>query len=124
MNYFNAAYLDFLNGPSYFFDGMSNVASAMFLVRDFVAVCLNNTDGERFILDRMAALVFSFSNPWTAAIRFAYEIFWNGDVIYSDINLAVTAWENDNFYEFGKLIGQVCSYLVPIVRSEPAPLNS
>jgi hypothetical protein len=115
-NDFVNAYNDLVNykqGYQYVFNGIQQIAQGIQDAQSAISDC----EGVAGLLSDLEDIVEAFADPTALFWHSADNIIFHSGQIAGDVGSAVTAWQNQEWYNFGNSIGSI----IYIVLNESAP---
>jgi hypothetical protein len=100
-------------------DGLVHIGKALLKVPDAVRDCKDL--GE--IVVKIRSLAVKFSNPTLLTVSVGKNILWHGISIFREVNLAITEYQNQEWFSFGMSIGSIMD-MVFLSNPHAEPLQS
>ena len=98
-------------------DGFQAIGNALREIKAGITECDNVLEA----MDKIDDVVAELSDPVALVVTSGWHIFWHVREITEDIKGAIDDWDHENYFDFGKDIGEITSI---VLVGQPTPVAS
>merc|ERR1712087_934368 len=86
-------------------DGIEEIGTIVGAISEDVQDCLSGVHG----IENLVHMAENFANPWSFAYHVGKDLLVNGVAIYHEVDDAIAAYEQPNYFTFGEDLGKALS---------------